>query len=183
MPIIVPTGSPPWVRTTSFGDYGGHLSKRDYLSVGSINSETDLSAAEFSRMVSDLACVARTAPFAVITFLCNDTAPAAPTIEAVYMMTGVRTSSYAGASPPSGFPSAARNGNGDVTFTFASSYNDEYGVAGSFAIRFANGSVHATSGVHRVATTEIATSTTLRVRVFDDGGSAVSNPRVTVVVY
>jgi hypothetical protein len=179
---VVPSGLPAWARTASFTEYGGHLDKRDYGGVGAINPYTDLSAAQFSRMVSDVAATVRTAPFAVITYLCNDTSPAAPTIEVVYMMTGVRLTSYAGDAAPAGFPSAARNGAGDVTFTFSSSYSDEYAVSQSFALRHSTGNVHATSGVYRTVMAEVVTSTTLRVRVRDNSG-AISDPRVTVVVY
>ncbi len=181
--MITPSGDPAWVRTASFSNYGGSTTKHDYMGIGAIDPYTDLAASEFSRMVSDMAACARTAPFAVITYVCTDSGAGEPSVEAVYMMTAVTTVSYLGEHGPVGFPSIARNGNGDVTVTFASSYNDEYAVAGAFAIRHANGSAHATGGVHRVVTTEIVTSTTLRVRVFDDAGVAVSDPRVTVLVF
>jgi hypothetical protein len=90
--------------------------------------------------------------------------------------------SYAGDSPPTGFPSAARNNNGDVTFTFDSSYDDDYGVAGAYSVLAANATVNASSAVHRVATATILTSTTVQVRVYDAAGAAVSDPRVTLVV-
>lgn len=178
--MTTPTGSPAWVRTVSFADYGGSTAKRDFMGIGAINALTDVSAAQVSRMVSDLAAAVRTAPFAVITFLCNDGSPAAPTIESVYMMTGVRTVSYAGDNAPTGFPSAARNGSGDVTFTFDSSYNDEYGVAGAFTPRMAEATAQSSSA--RVAEPVIS-GQTIRVRVLDDAGAASTDQRVTLVVY
>ncbi len=178
---ITPTGAPAWVRTTSFSDYGGHLDKHDYMGVGSVNSETDVAAAEFSRMVSDVAACARTASMWVITFLCNDTVPAAPTVEVVLGMTGVRLTSYAGDAPPTGFPSATRVTNGAVQFTFASSYSDDTGTAGAYEVVGAVGSAEATSAVHR-AVTCVTTATTVTVRVYDDAGSAVLDPRVTIEV-
>ena len=130
-------------------------------------------------MVSDLAAAARTAPFAVITFLTNDSAPAAPTVEFVAMMTGVTSASYAGGSPPTGFPSAARNGNGDVTFTFSASYTDEYGVSGAFVPRHVSATLHGSSAGS--VSVEISGST-VRLRAFSDAGAAMQNVRVTVEV-
>jgi hypothetical protein len=141
---------------------------------------TDVSAAEFSRMVSDVAAIARTAPMWIITYLCNDSSPAAPTVEVVYGMTGVRVTSYEGDNPPTGFPSAARAAaNGAVVFTFDSSYDDDYGVAGDYAVTGAVGS--AEGSAHR-AVTCTNTATTVTVRVYDDAGSAVADPRVTIMV-
>ncbi len=179
---VTPTGAPAWVRTVAFSDYGGHTQKRDYGGQGAINPYTDVSAAQFSRMVSDVAAAVRTAPFAIITFLCNDTSPAAPTIESVYMMTAVRTASYEGDAAPTGFPSAARNGDGDVTFTFDATYDDEYGVEGTLALLAATAGVQGTSG-HRSAGAELLSTTTVQVTVFDDTGAAVEDARVTLLVY
>ena len=177
---VVPTGSPAWTRTADFSHYGGHASKENYLGRGAIDALTDVGAEEFSRMVADAAAATRTAPFAVITYSCNDTSPDAPTVEFVYMMTGIRTVSYEGDAPPSGFPSAARNGDGDVTFTFASSYSDEYGIAGAFAPR------HAIAGLAGQspggAVTEVVAQT-VRIRVFSDAGAAIADPRVTFKVH
>lgn len=176
---ITPSGSPAWTRTADHTQYGGNVNKTDFMSIGSINAKTDVSAAEYCRAASDLAAAARTAPMWVITYLNNDSSPAAPTVEIALGMTGVSLVSYAGGSPPAGFPSAARNGNGDVTFTFASSYNDEYGVAGGFSVLSALASVQGTA--HRSPTTT-TTATTVRVRVFDDAGAAVQNARVSLTV-
>src|SRR5688500_11807960 len=103
---ITPAGVPAWLRTVSIGDYGGHLSKENFLSKGAINALTDVDAEEYTRATADLAAVVRTAPFAIITYLNNDTGLAAPTIESALMMTGVRLVSYPGDSAPAGFPSA-----------------------------------------------------------------------------
>jgi hypothetical protein len=178
---VTPTGAPAWVRTTSFEDYGGHEDKRDYMNVGAVNARTDVSAAEFSRMVSDVAAVAHTAPMWVLTVLCNDGSPAAPTVEVALGMTGVRMTSYAGASPPSGFPTLARNGDGDFTITFDATYSDDYGVAGAWVPLNATATVQASTAVHRLATTIISGST-VRVRIFNDSGSAVADQRVSVSV-
>lgn len=178
---ITPNGSPPWVRTVSHVDYGGDTEKANYLSQGVIDALTDVGAEAFCRMVADLEALVRTAPFAVITYTCDDSTPAAPTIDTVYMMTGINVAGYAGASPPSGFPAAARQGNGDVEFTFAATYADAYGVTGAFAPLFAVANVQTSSGA-QFATAGISGST-VRVRAFTDTGAAVSNPSVTLVVW
>ena len=177
---ITPTGSPAWLRTVAFTDYGGNPDKENYLSRGAINPLTDVAAEEFSRMVSDLAAAVRTAPFAIITYLNNDGTPAAPTIETVYMMTGTRITPYAGGAAPSGFPSASRGGTGNVTFTFDSSYADEYGIVGAFAPRFAVASGH---GATFVSPSVSITGQDVGVICYDSGGVALADKRVTLTVW
>lgn len=177
--MVLPVGLPAWTRTASFDLYGGNVEKQNHLGGGVIDATTDVGAEDFSRLVSDLAAAVRTAPMAVITFLNSDTSPAAPTVETIQMMTGVRLVSYAGDAAPTGFPSAARNGTGDVTFTFSASYLDEYGVAGTFAINAAEADC-LSSGAY-TATAERVDATHVRVRCFN-GASAIGNLRVTLVV-
>lgn len=179
---VTPSGYPVWARATAFTDYGGSAAKRDFMGVGAVNSLTDVSAAQFSRLVSDVAAIARTAAFGELTFVCSDSSPAAPTVESALLMTGVRTSSYVSSSAPTGFPSGARNGNGDATFTFSANYSDDYSTSAALTIRGAHATAHATSGAHRNATVEIS-GQTVRVRVTDDAGSAVSDARVTLEVW
>jgi hypothetical protein len=176
---VVPTGLPAWTRTADLESYGGHLLKRNHMGGGVIDATTDVGAEDFSRLTSDLAAAVRTAPMAVITYLNNDSSPAAPTIESVHMMTGVRLVAYPGDSPPVGLPSAARNGNGDVTFTFAATYSDEYGVPGSFSVRSASATSNGSAFV--AAPCEIVDATHVRVRCLN-GSGAVQNQRVTLVV-
>ncbi len=176
---ITPTGSPAWTRQADHTNYGGNTLKQNYLGQGVVNALTDVGAEDFCRLCSDMAAVARTASMWVINYTCSDTSPAAPTVSIVHGMTGIRLVSYVGSSPPTGFPSATRNGNGDVTFTFAATYNDEYGVAGAWAPVTCNTSVSSTAA--REATWVISGST-VRVRVFDAAGAAVSDPVVTLEV-
>lgn len=178
---ITPSGLPAWTRTASHSQYGGNVNKRNYLSEGVVDAQTDVGADEFCRIAADLEAVIRTAPFATITYLNNDGVPAAPTIESVYMMTGVRTTSYAGDAAPVGFPSAERNGTGDVTFTFASSYDDAYGVSGDLSLEHGLGTAHGSTFAD--PTVEVVTAQTIRVRVFDAAGSALADKRVTVEVW
>ena len=176
---ITPTGAPAWTRQTSHVDYGGNVNKQNFMGQGVVNALTDVGAEDFCRMCSDLAAVARTASMFVIEYTCSDSSPAAPTINVVLGMTGVRLVSYVGDAAPTGFPSAARNGNGDVTFTFDSSYSDDYGIAGAWVPVTCTTSVSGTAA--RVAEWVISGST-VRIRVFDDAGAAVSNPTVTLEV-
>lgn len=178
---MTPSGSPAWTRTATHANYGGDVNKRNLLSVGVVDAQTDVGAEELARLAADLAAVTSTAPFMVITYLNNDGTPAAPTVEVVYGMTGTTLTQYAGDAPPSGFPSAARNGNGDVTFTFASSYADDYAVSGAFAPKHAVANALGTAA--RIVTTELPSSTTVRVRVFNDAGAAVQDSRVSLVVW
>lgn len=176
---MTPDGSPAWMRVAAHTDYGGNTNKTNYLSRGVIDALTDVGAEALCRIAADLEACVRTCPFATITYLCSDSAPAAPTIEVIYMMTGVRITSYLGSAAPTGFPSAARNGAGDVTFTFASTYSDPYAVSGAFAPS------HAIAGVHGTTAGEapcVISGQTVRVRGFN-GASALSNPRITLQVW
>lgn len=177
---MTPSGLPAWSRTSSHVFYGGDTDKRNLLSQGVIDPTTDVSATELARLAADMEAIVRTMPFMVITYLNNDSSPAAPTIEVVYIMTGVRTTSYAGDAAPAGFPSAARNGTGDVTFTLDSSYSDPYSVAQAFDIGHLSATARGT--VYCVPVPQRLTATTFRVRSFN-GGGALADQRVTVEVY
>lgn len=176
---ITPTGSPAWTRQTSHTDYGGNVLKQNYMGLGVVNSLTDVGAEDFCRMCSDLAAVARTAAMWVITYECNDSSPAAPTIEVADGMTGVRLVSYEGDNAPTGFPSASRNGNGDVTVTFDASYDDEYGVAGAWVPVTADAGLHGSTGG---AAPCVISGSTVRVRAISHAGAAISDARVTLEV-
>jgi hypothetical protein len=176
---ITPTGSPVWTRQTSHTDYGGNVNKRNYMGQGAVNALTDVDATEFVRICADLAALAHTAPVWVITALCNDSSPAAPTIEVACGMTGVRFVNYAGDAAPTGFPSAARNGNGDITFTFAATYEDEYGVEGAWVPKTADAGLHGTTGG---AAPCVISGSTVRVRAISHAGAAISDARVTLEV-
>lgn len=178
---ITPSGSAPWLRTNDLSHYGGDLNKENYLSRGAIDALTDVDAAQFSRLASDVAALQRVMPFCTLTFLCSDTAPAAPTVEYVHMQTGVTTIPYLGSSPTTGFPSLARNGNGDASITFASSYLDPYGVPGAFSMTSALPClISSTAGE---VSAQIVSSTVLRIRAFSTAGVALVDPRITVSVW
>lgn len=177
---VTPSGSPAWVRTASHVDYGGHVGKVNLHGQGLTDPRTDVGAEAITRLASDLAAVARTCPLVTITYLCNDSVIAHPTIESVLLMTGVRFVNYAGDAAPTGFPSGERNGNGDVTLTILSSLSDEYGVSGDVSIVGARATVQ--NAAARTASYEIPTANTLRVRAWN-GASALSDARVTVSIW
>jgi hypothetical protein len=173
---IVPTGNPAWVRSNGHTAYGGNVNKVNYQSVGTVNPRTDLSAENLCRIAADLAAVARVSPFAVMTFTCDDTTPAAPTINTYYAMAGSS-------------PTPTRNGNGDVTFQWAGSYADDYGVVANANIIAATATV-VTSGANTyVATVELLDANangvfeSVRVRVVDQAVAAVSNAKVCLTIW
>lgn len=178
--MTTPSGSPPWLRAAGIEDFGGHVAKANYGSVGVVNARTDVGAEAVMALSRDLVALVNTAPFAVIYLTCNDSSPAAPTINIVNLMTGVRATTYAGDAAPAGFPSAARNGNGHVTITFDASYTDAYGVAGDFAIGTHSGSLNGSTAGS--VSTDKTSATTLVCRAFDSGGSAISNASMTIEV-
>lgn len=171
---IVPTGNPAWVRTNAHTVYGGNINKTNFQSIGTVNPRTDLSAENVCRIATDLAAVARTTPFAVMTFDCNDTVPAAPSIVSYYAMAG---------SSPTG----VRNGTGDVTFTWQNSYTDDYGISGNMNIV---AWMPATQGVSlafvnalRFDTDADGNYNQLLVRAFNNAGAALANARITLCVW
>jgi hypothetical protein len=178
---ITPSGSPAWTRTNTHVDYGGDLNKRNFLSQGVIDPQTDVGADQFSRIVADMEAIARVSPFAVITYQHNDSSPAAPTVLAVYGMIGVRTTSYAGDAAPAGFPSALREGAGIARFTFAASYADAYGVSGAFALRHAIASP-AGATVFKPTYTFVS-ATDVRIVCQDSSASPSTDKQVTLVVW
>lgn len=179
--MTTPTGSPAWVRNADHTHFGGHLQKRNYLSQGAINAQTDVNASELIRAANNLAEVCRTAPKCVITFTCDDTGVADPTVHFVSAMFGVYDQDYDGGSPPSGFPSVTRDGDGDVDITFASSYLDDYSVSGAFQVDHASGTAHGTPFAN--VNCALSSSTVVQVLITDDTGAAELDRKVTVEIY
>ena len=127
-----PAGYPLWTRTSDYTTYGGDADKRNYQSQGAINPETDITAEQFMRLVEDAAECARTSAFAQMSITCNDTSPAAPTVNWARLATGATDTAYEGDAAPTGFPSASRNGTGNITIAFDATYTDAYGVSAAF---------------------------------------------------
>lgn len=132
--MTTPTGDPPWVRSADSSTYGGHVGKHDYQQQGVTNPLTDIAAAEFLRTVNDLAAIVKPAPFATLLVQCNDTVPAAPTIQWIMAMNGSRSTPYAGGAAPTGMPTGTRNSDGNITLQWPASLTDSYGVSAPLEI-------------------------------------------------
>ncbi len=176
--MTTPGGNPAWTRSATFDQYGGHVDKANYQSQGVVNPRTDVGAEGFSRLVSDVAAIVRTAEFCVMQIVC-DVGGTTTTVEHCRLMTGVSSGSYVGTAPPTGFPTVTRNGNGDVSITFASSYSDEYAVAGAFIATEPVASLIAAGGVSGVACPEIVSATVVRVRCVTLAAAAIAGARFT----
>jgi len=169
---IVPTGNPAWVRANDHTTYGGNVNKIDYQSVGPVNPRTDIGAAQFCRLVADVAAIQLTAPFAELTFLCSDTAPAVPAIESYNSMAGA-------------VPTAVRNGNGDVTFSWLDSYADPYSIVGLINMVHAEATGHGPAPL--ICTVELldlsatGRNESIRVRAWDVAGVPAIDPRITLI--
>jgi hypothetical protein len=175
-----PSGQPAWTRQAAHTDYGGNANKSNYASQGVVDPLTDVGASDICAIARDLTAVSRTADFAEVTYTHNDASPAAPTVHAAYLMTGVRTTNYAGDAAPTGFPAGARQANGHARFTFSSSYLDDYGISGAFGIQHAEASVHGSTACF--ATCDIVSATVVDVRVFLHDGTASLDKKVTLRV-
>jgi hypothetical protein len=175
-----PSGSPVWVRNADASTYGGSPEKRDYQSQGVVNPKTDVSAADFLRLTADVAAMARTTPFATVSVSTTDISSTI-SVSSVHQMTGVNTVGYTGGSPPSGMPTAVRNGTGDITLTWDAAYADEFGVSADLVITGAVPTVvNSTSGY---AVYELLSDTSVRVRCFNSAGAALADAAVTVAIY
>ena len=171
---VTPTGLPIWSRTASFETYGGHTGKKNYNDVGLIDPTTDVSAEQFSREVADIAAMARTSPFAVMTYTQDDTGTNDPTVN------------YYDAHHGSGAakaPTLTRNGDGDVTITWDASYSDPYGVSQSVALRHVKATAHGSGNVNAVCDWTPG-DRVVRVRCFTaDTGAAATDLVVTIEVF
>lgn len=174
---ITPDGYPAWVRANSHETYGGHAEKRNYQQQGVTNPLTDIGAEQYTRMAEDVAQCQRTGSFAVISFVCDDSTPAAPTVN-VLMMSGLASASYIGSSPPTGFPAVARNSDGNFTVTFSSTATDAYGVSAAVNIAAVIASV---SG--GLASWTRDNAYTVTVACVDTSAAALANASGTLELY
>lgn len=172
---VTPTGAPAWLRVNDFTSYGGDLNKRNYMAQGVTDPTSDVSAEQFSRMVEDLAMLQRVGSFGTLTYQCNDSSPGDPTIISWDGMV-------------SATPDGTRNGDGDVTWKWAASYTDAYGVSAEFHIG------HAKAGLQNATTASAANSEisdsdadglndTVQVVARDNLNSAIQDAIVTLTVW
>lgn len=169
----VPTGAPPWVRTTSHTHYGGNVNKENYAGEGSVDAQTDFNAAELCRMAADLEAVARVAEFATITYTQDDTGTNDPTVDDYDAMAGTA-------------PTAVRESDGVVLLTWDDDYPDSYSVDGD--IHFAHVDTALEGAVAGSVTWELVDVGTtgknnaVRVYTWDAAGVAATDKTVTVTV-
>ena len=178
--MTIPAGSPAWLRTNDFTTYGGDPNKKNFAARGVVNPRTDVGAEGFSRLASDVAAVMRTAEFCSMRVLVRDTAPIGATVESCRLMTGATAASYDGATPPPGFPTVTRNGNGDVSVTFDEEYVDEYGVTGAFVAQDPIACMITATGGN--ASPQRVSDTQIRVRCFTLLAVADINSRFTLTI-
>ena len=178
------SGNPAWERVAGITDYGGHTSKTNYMAQGVVNPRTDVGAEAIMRMADHLAAVANVSPFAVINYTQDDTGTNDPVVNSAYLMTGADSDGYPdGGTPPTGYPTLSRNGNGDVTVTFASSYNDSYGTAGTFSVSAAQAFCNDSSS-SIVCDADIISTVAVRVRSYvSNTGVASTDSQVTLLVW
>ena len=163
-----------WLRTNDFRTYGGDPDKRNFQAQGVVDPTTDVSAEQFSRLVEDVAQLGRVTEFATLTFRCNDTSPAAPTILYYDALAGAQ-------------PTGARVSNGKVVFDWAASYTDAYGVSAQFHIAHSDASVQGTTAAFASSLPADINADTLNERVgvaaWDSAGAAVSDAVVTLTIW
>lgn len=171
---VEPTGSPVWLRQNDHTKYGGNTEKKNYQSQDAINGKTDLSAQNLARIAADLAAVGRTAPTFVLTYTQDDTGAENPAIDSYLAMAG---------TPPAG----VRNADGDVSWTWANSYTDDYSVSGAVHIVAATATIHGSSaGDPEVEILDVNTddlNEVVRVRCTDEDGNAMQDVKVTLSVW
>lgn len=178
------SGNPAWERNAGITDYGGHLSKANYLAQGVVNPKTDVGAPAIMRMADHLKALANVSPFAVINYTQDDTGTNDPVVNSCYLMPDADSDGYPdGGTPPTGFPTLSRNGDGDVTVTFDSSYNDSYGTAGTFNVKAAQGFCNDSSS-SIVVDADLISTVAVRVRCYvSNTGVASQDSQVTLVVW
>lgn len=179
---VRPSGAPPWTRSATIESFGGHASKQNHLQRSAVDPLTDVDARSFARITADLTSVTRTAPFAVLNFgtqVQPETRPGRPVPSPIWVvshahtMTGVRVLPYAIDSvPPVGFPRVDRNGTGDYTITFATSYTDAYGVTAPFSISHVRPGSAVHTAVCRVVA-EVVDAQSARVRIYDESAAPI----------
>ena len=172
---ITPTGLPAWYRTANHQVYGGHTDKRNYQGQDAVNPLTDVTAANWCRMATDLAAVVQTAPFAIITMTLNDSGTTDPTVNSYTAMSGAT-------------PTVARVSDGVATITWSDSYSDEYGVSHDIDFTEAEASCHYDNSTAGFAAAALSDSSSngknnrVTVTVEDAAGNALTDQKVTIVV-
>ena len=176
---VTPLGSPPWDRSAGIAQYGGHVNKENYLSVGTINPLTDIDAGNIMRIAADLKAVSNTAAFAVLHLTQDDSTPDDPTVNSARLMTGVATASYAGDAPPTGFPTVTRVSDGVILVTFSSSYSDDYSISADLDIMDVRATVNDDDTCF-CTWLHVTTTNVVRIYTWDENGAAATDKALSV---
>lgn len=173
--MTTPAGLPAATRTAAIEYYGGSLTKKNYMSQGSINPDTDVGADQICRMSADITAIARVIPFATIIYQNNDTSPDDPTVLQCMLQTGVVLGGYEGDNPPTGFPTLTRTGNGDVDIDFPVTMSDDFSVSFTTDLHLGIGSAMAGASADFDISKEDPNADgyyeRMRVQVLDNGGA------------
>lgn len=181
--MTTPNGYPAWVRSNSFAEYGGAVDKTNYQSQGKINAQTDVGAEEIMRLSADLAAVQRTADWCTAKMVADDTTTQTVTVGPINQMTGNQSTTYAGATPPSGFPTVTRIAAGHYRAVWSTSYTDEYSVSGSLNIIGGYGTIVGAAGSISVVPYDAASDGLAEgadIYVYDDTGAALIDQTFSV---
>jgi hypothetical protein len=131
--MTIPAGSPIWSRTASVATYGGSATKRDYGGIGAVNANTDITAAQYMRLVADAAASAMMSPICLLQLR-----RAASTITVDYVLpcwTEKWFSAYGGSAPPSSlYPTVTIVNSTTVQLQFPVTAADAYGVSAPISI-------------------------------------------------
>lgn len=126
---ILPAGNPLWLRSPGITQYGGDVNKKDYGGIGSVNSQTDINAAQFSRLTADLAAVARVAPLVRLLIIPSSSAPYAA-VQYCAPAWAPPTAYTDGSVPPSSvYPTVTASAATSCVVTIPSAIMDDYGVS------------------------------------------------------
>lgn len=131
-----PNGMPAWTRATDHTFYGGNVNKRNFQDEPIVNPRTDVGADAIQRMAADLAAVSRMANFCEVAFSANSSGSSV-TVTACRTMAGILSGTYAGTSPPAGFPTVTHVSANVLSIAIGKSYADDYSVNAVFAPAFA----------------------------------------------
>lgn len=185
--MTTPSGTPPWLHESDSSTYGGNTDKTNYQGQDVVNPKTDISAEAFLRLAADVAAIQRVMPLGTFGIQCDDTTPADPTVTFANLASGNGTVTYAGGSPPSGYPTVTRVSDGRVKFTFPTSLSDDHGVNGTVHLIGAEVSVVGASGQgvgeYVLYDPNVDTYNEAVDAIFNDGGSPSADALGIVTLY
>jgi len=166
------SGYPPWSRATGVGYYGASEGLHDYMHLGAPNVLDSVTAEQYAALAQAQAFISSTAPMFVLHVVAAD--PADPTVTALSMAGGSAT--YAGGSPPTGFPAVERVSNGEYTITVAADYADTDGEIGTFDPNFSGAvAVDSTYDTYANVVKVSSTELTLYHRDWSAGGTQAAS--------